>query len=62
MCSVLRCGQVIDNRAEAHLGWIHTAEDGNNYFCINAASLYFVPDGVDIPTEVHALVCEGIHH
>jgi len=43
--------EVIDNRAEAHLGWIHTAEDGNNYFCINAASLYFVPDGVDIPTE-----------
>merc|ERR1711907_131561 len=44
--------EVTDVRAGMHLGWSFCDPlDGKEYYCVNAASLYFIPDGIEIPKQ-----------
>jgi len=43
--------EILDVRAGAHMGYRVVAPDGTQLYCINAAALHFVPEGVDIPTK-----------
>lgn len=43
--------EVQDTRAKGHLGYMVTDTDGSMYYCINAAALHFIPQGMEIPTK-----------